>query len=248
LPRCLCCLAEYAVKYHIDIKTLPPTLKDRLIHIMSRHGTVTDTNISQVLHPGIQILDLQNCKISDSTLKQLSSCRQLKKICLNSMEENCYNISSEGIKAIALTCPYLSEIMLWRCCSVTDEGIRALAHNCKLLQIVTLSGCSAITDAALLALGQNCRLLRGISFSATQVTDEGVVGLATGVCSQSLKEIHMDRCQFLTDEAVEALLTRCPQIKILLFHGCPLITDRSREALQHLVGPDKIHQVTWSVY
>lgn len=34
----------------------------------------------------------------------------------------------------------------------------------------------------------------------------------------------MGHCVNLTDEAVEAVLTCCPQICILLFHGCPLIT------------------------
>lgn len=40
------------------------------------------------------------------------------------------------------------------------------------------------------------------------------------------QEIHMGHCVNLTDEAVEAVLTCCPQIRILLFHGCPLITGQ----------------------
>ncbi|MGH0129475.1 UNVERIFIED_CONTAM: hypothetical protein FKN15_075553, partial [Acipenser sinensis] len=163
------CLANYTSKYHTDIKTLPPNIKDNLLKIMSSHGTVTDTNISQMLHSGLQKLDLQDCKVSDSALKQLSNCRQLKEIVLNCRKENCFNISSEGIKAMALACPYLCEIALWRCCSVSDEGILALAHNCRLLRILTISGCSAITDASLLALGQNCSFLNSINFSVTQV-------------------------------------------------------------------------------
>ncbi|MGH0157800.1 UNVERIFIED_CONTAM: hypothetical protein FKN15_039565, partial [Acipenser sinensis] len=162
------CLANYTSKYHTDIKTLPPNIKDNLLKIMSSHGTVTDTNISQMLHSGLQKLDLQDCKVSDSALKQLSNCRQLKEIVLNCRKENCFNISSEGIKAMALACPYLCEIALWRCCSVSDEGILALAHNCRLLRILTISGCSAITDASLLALGQNCSFLNSINFSVTQ--------------------------------------------------------------------------------
>lgn len=34
----------------------------------------------------------------------------------------------------------------------------------------------------------------------------------------------MERCVNLTDTAVEAVLTYCPMIHILLFHGCPLVT------------------------
>ncbi|KAK1167165.1 hypothetical protein AOXY_G11839 [Acipenser oxyrinchus oxyrinchus] len=248
LSLCISCLANYTSKYHTDIKTLPPNIKDNLLKIMSNHGTVTDTNISQMLHSGLQKLDLQDCKVSDSALKQLSNCRQLKEIVLNCRKENCFNISSEGIKAMALACPYLCEIALWRCCRVSDEGILALAHNCRLLRILTISGCSAITDASLLALGQNCSFLNSINFSVTQVTDEGVIGLVTGVCSQSLKEIDMARCVCLTDEAVEAVVTCCPNIRILLFHGCPLVTDRARESLEQLIRQNKLAQLTWTEY
>lgn len=34
----------------------------------------------------------------------------------------------------------------------------------------------------------------------------------------------MEHCVNLTDESIEAVITRCPQIRILLFHGCPLLT------------------------
>lgn len=58
----------------------------------------------------------------------------------------------------------------------------------------------------------------------------------------------MVRCQFVTDEAVTAVLTHCPKIRIFNFHGCPLISDQSRGALHNFVGPGKIQQVTWTVY
>ncbi|XP_029768664.1 protein AMN1 homolog [Terrapene carolina triunguis] len=162
-------------------------------------------------------------------------------------EMTCF-ISSIGVRALALSCPYLREASFKRCCNVSDSGVLALALNCHLLQIVNLGSCSGITDASLHALGQNCRFLHSVDFSSTQVTDNGVIALVSGMCSKNLKEIHMERCVTLTDVAVEAVLTCCPEIYILLFHGCPLITDRSREALEQLVGPNKIKQVTWTVY
>ena len=36
----------------------------------------------------------------------------------------------------------------------------------------------------------------------------------------------MSGCLALTDEAVESVVQMCPQIKILIFHGCPLITGQ----------------------
>ncbi|XP_078529907.1 protein AMN1 homolog isoform X6 [Lissotriton helveticus] len=246
--RCLVCMTKNISRYDRDIKPLPPNIKDKLIKLMSTQGHINDSNISQVLHPDVEKLDLRDCDVSDRALQQLGCCKQLKKLNLNSWKGDRVTITSEGVKTVALSCPYLFEASLKRCCNLTDEGVLALAVNCKLLQIVNLSGCFSITDVSLHALGQNCRFLHSIDFSATKVTDDGVIALVSGGCSQKIKEIHMGRCVNLTDEAVEAVLTCCPQVYILLFHGCPLVTDRSREALELLVGPNKIKQVTWTVY
>uniref|UniRef100_A0A8C3SGW2 Protein AMN1 homolog n=1 Tax=Chelydra serpentina TaxID=8475 RepID=A0A8C3SGW2_CHESE len=187
-----------------------------------------------VLHPAVETLDLRDCDISDNALLQLCNCKQLKKINLNSCKENRLAITSEGVRALALSCPYLREASFKRCCNVSDNGVLALALNCHLLQIVNLGSCAGITDASLRALGQNCRFLHSVDFSSTQVTDNGVIALVSGMCSKNLKEIHMERCVTLTDVAVEAVLTCCPEIYILLFHGCPLITAEMK--LQHFAS------------
>ncbi|KAI1883363.1 hypothetical protein AGOR_G00230650 [Albula goreensis] len=243
LDLSLNCLAKYADNYFNDIKALPLGIKDKLVRIMTSHGTVTDFNISQLLHAGIHTLDLQNCVVSDSTLRQVH-CPHLRTILL----KGCRAVTSQGVVALAGACPSLAVVDLGGCVEVTDDGVVALAHSCRQLEVISLRGCSGLTDAALLALAHNCSLLHSVYFSETCVTDEGVVGLATGVCSNNLKELQMARCQFLTDEAVTAVLTHCPNIRIFNFHGCPLMTDQSRGALQNLIGPDRIHQVSWTVY
>ena len=87
-----------------------------------------------------------------------------------------------------------------------------------------------------------------VDFPATQVSDHGVVALVSGPCAKKLEEIHMGHCVNLTDKAVETVLTCCPQICILLFHGCPLITDHSREVSEQLVDLNKLKQVMWTVH
>ncbi|XP_041072047.1 protein AMN1 homolog isoform X2 [Carcharodon carcharias] len=228
LDLCIYSLVKSLSRYAADLQSLPPNLKDKLIKIMSAHGTITDENMHQVLHPGLQKLDLSACDITDHGLIMLQICTQLREINLNSSDYK-LSITSEGLKVIASSCPYLSEVCLRRCRNVSDEGIVALAQQCRLLQVVNISGCLGVTDASLQALGKNCKFLYSVDFSAT-------------------KEIHMDRCVNLTDEAVESVLIFCPHVFILLFHGCPLITDRSREALQQLACPNQMKQVTWTVY
>ncbi|XP_052031317.1 protein AMN1 homolog isoform X2 [Apodemus sylvaticus] len=229
LELCLRCLIINISRYISDIKYLPPNIKDRLIKIMSMRGQITDSNINEVLHPEVQRLDLRSCDISDVALQHLCKCRKLKALNLKSCREHRNNITSEGIKVVASSCSDLHEISLKGCCNVTDEGVLALALNCQLLKIIDLGGCLSITDVSLHALGKNCPFLQCVDFSTTQ-------------------EINMGYCINLTDKAVEAALTACPQICILLFHGCPLITDHSREILEQLIGSRKLKQVTWSVY
>ncbi|KAF4081409.1 hypothetical protein AMELA_G00161010 [Ameiurus melas] len=237
------CVAQYADLYIECIRTLPFNVKDKLLRIMTTKGTLTDSNISQLLHAGIRTLGLQNCKVSDSALKQIH-CQQLKTIILI----GCVQITSEGLNALASQCVGLQVVDLSGCAAVTDSGVRALARSCKWLEVISLSECTAISDVALIELGANCRYLYSIDFGGTEVTDKGVTGLASGVCCQSLKELQMVRCRNLTDQAVTAVLSNCVNIRIFLFHGCPLITDKSREALHNLIGPKKIQQVSWSVY
>ncbi|XP_062317004.1 protein AMN1 homolog isoform X2 [Osmerus eperlanus] len=240
---CVSFVATYADHFHKDIIALPVHIKDRLVRIMTSHGTVTDLNISQLLHAGIHKLDLQNCPVSDSALRQIH-CPELRTILLR----GCLSISSEGVGALASSCPRLQVVDLTECAGVADRGVLALARCCPALQVLSLGDCPTVGDASLLALAGSCGLLHSLYLSGTQVTDVGVTGLATGLCSNNLKELQLARCSNLTDRAVTAVLTHCPNIRIFNFHGCPHITDRSRDALHNLTGPDKIQQVSWTVY
>ncbi|XP_003220839.1 protein AMN1 homolog [Anolis carolinensis] len=248
LDQCLYCLTRNISRYAAEIKPLPPNLKDKLIKSLSVRGLITDSNISMILHPAVETLDLRDCDISDNALLQLCNCKQLKKINVNVWKDKRLAVTSEGVSALALSCPYLYEASFKRCSNLTDSGVLSLALHCPLLRIVNIGGCSSITDASLQAFGQNCKHLHSVDFSSTQVTDNGVIALVSGNCSNNLKEIHMEHCVNLTDVAVEAVLTCCPRIYILLFHGCPLITDHSRIALEQLVGPKKFKQISWTVY
>ncbi|XP_044517871.1 protein AMN1 homolog [Gracilinanus agilis] len=244
----LWCLVKNISRYITDIKLSPPNIKDKMIKIMNFQGRITNSNISEILLPEVESLDLPSCNISDTALLWLCNCRKLKKLNLNSSRENCISITSEGIKVVASSCAFLYEASLKRCCNLTDDSVLALTLNCQLLKIVDFGGCLGITDMSLWALGEHCPFLQSVDFSATQVTDGGVLSLVSGLCTKKLEEIHMGHCVNLTDGAVEAVLTCCPQIHILLFHKFPLITDHSREVLEQLVGPNKIKQVMWTVY
>ncbi|XP_021355399.1 protein AMN1 homolog [Mizuhopecten yessoensis] len=250
LDRCVQCLVSNLATSIEGLETLPGHLKDKCVYLMSKRGLITDTNISKVLHEKLKVLDLSECEVSDAGLQHLSKCLQLKKIDLNSAKLSRGNISSEGILNVTHTCTQLQTVYVRRCINLTDEAVIALSKSCPQLRLLNVGGCHLLTDRSLLALGENSHFLKSVNFSKTKVTDNGVVGLVSGSCAKTLKEVHMDGCVNLTDEAVEGVLQFCPQISILLFHGCPKITDQSREALEQLTidRAEPMKQVTWTVY
>ncbi|XP_030843779.1 protein AMN1 homolog [Strongylocentrotus purpuratus] len=232
-----------------QLDNLPINVKDNLLHLMSKRGLLTDTNVAKVIHKRTRILDLSESSVSDRALLRLGVCRNLWKIDLNTSKGERTDITDQGIQALATSCPYLSIVYLRRCVSLEDPSTIALAQSCHQLMELNLGGCIRLSDASLQAIGQNCRMLKSLNISRTKVTDEGIFSLCNGVCKQSLKELHLNNCIHLSDEAVEAVVNFCPKIAILLFHGCPCITDRSRQALEMIQGPgSKMKQVTWTIY
>jgi hypothetical protein len=149
------------------------------------------------------------------------------------------------------SCHYLQHIFLRRCININDECIEKIALNCSNLSSINLGYCSMITDASLIALGKHCHRLKSINLTATNITDEGVIGLVTQGTVINLQEVHLSRCNYITDEAIECVLMNCKNIKYLLFTNCPKTTDASRFAIEEYMlnsTNKKMEQVTWTIY
>ncbi|XP_067674532.1 protein AMN1 homolog [Haliotis asinina] len=233
-----------------DLERLPLHIKDKCLTLMCKRGIISDSNITAVLHNRLQKLDLSESEVTDAGLAKLSKCPQLKKIDLNSIKESRTAVTTQGITALSQFCRQLQVVYVRRCINLTDDAIIALSQNCPQLRDLNIGGCPNITDRTLTALGQYSHFLKSLNFSRANITDDGVFNLVNGTCAKTLKEIHMDHCKHLTDEAVEAVTQFCPQINILLFHGCPLITEQARMALEELaVGrTSQMKHVTWTIY
>ncbi|XP_029910475.1 protein AMN1 homolog [Myripristis murdjan] len=219
---CVEYVADTADSFLSGIRNLPVEIKDELVPKLSTRMKFTNENISQLLHPGIKSLNLGYCQISDLALQQIC-CPHLKTINLT----NCRRITSAGVIALVSSCPNLKEVDLKNCDGVTDEAVSALAHTCRDLEVLSLEGCSMVGDAALLALAENCRLLHALCLSGTQVTDVGITGFVTGLCSKNLNELGLSRCPNLTDESFEAVITNCPKLSTFLFYDCPHMTGQA---------------------
>ncbi|KAK7107110.1 protein AMN1 homolog [Littorina saxatilis] len=233
-----------------DLFVSPMPIKQACLTLMTKRGLVTDDNIVNLLSDKLRVLDLSASEVSDACLFQLSVCRNLCKLDLNSNKACNEAITSAGVSSVSRSCPHLQVLYLRRCINLTDDGVVAVSHNCPQLRELNVGGCPRLTDVSLVALGENSSRLSSFNFSKAAVTDSGVFSLVNGACSASLKEMDMSGCVQLTDEAVEGVVQLCPHIKILVFHSCPLITENARVALENLVhnGATRMKQVTFTVY
>eukprot|EP00794_Sanderia_malayensis_P012757 gene12757-14066_t len=226
------------------IATQPVELKDPLLHLMSKRGLLMDANIAEFLHSDVTELDLSESDISDEGLRKVCVCKSLKKLDLNASKGFKRQISSTGLRHIAEHCKQLQIVFLRRCSLINDEAIAALTKACPLLIQLNLEGCYEVTDASLNSISMHSPKITSLNVSRTKVTDEGLQLLSNGCCAGQLKEIHVGFCPDVTDIGIGMILESCAQLQILIFHGCPQVTDLSRERIQM----HKMKQITWTVY
>ena len=63
------------------------------------------------------------------------------------------------------------------------------------------------------------------------------------------QEFHVAHCTEVSDDSLEAILMLCSQIYILIFHGCPLVTERLRYAMDEVAERGgRLKQVSWTIY
>ncbi|KAK3776395.1 hypothetical protein RRG08_023748 [Elysia crispata] len=237
--------------YEESLCEMPDSIKQAVLHLMSKRGIITDDNLLKIIFPRLRSLDLSISQVTDKSLLQLPTMRYLQKVDLNSFKEANAGVTSAGIISLSRACPHLQIVYMRRNVNVTDEAVMELCKNCPWLREFNVGGCHLLTDASLAALGQYSVHLKSLNISVTQVTDEGIRQLSNGHCAQVLTEVDMSSCTQLTDEAVESLIMMCPLLRILLFARCPKITEMSRIALEERFQSSegtKMKQVSWTVY
>ena len=147
----------------------------------------------------LESLSLSGCtELPDSGLTPLQYYgSRLQKIFLDC----CFRITDDGLSLIAIGCPSLTLISLYRC-NITDVGLQNLAESCSGLKDVNLSYCVLISDHGLRALSQKCSQLRAVSISFCK----GVSGVGfRGCCSPTLAYLEAESCK-LEPEGITAIV------------------------------------------
>lgn len=144
----------------------------------------------------LQSLFLTGCTgLPDSGLTQLQYHGwKLQKLYLDC----CFCISDNGLALVAIGCPNLRVLSLYRC-NITDVGLETLAKSCTTLKALNLSHCSLISDNGLKAISLNCRQLQAVRISFCQ----RINGMGFSDCSSVLAYLEADFCKLKPEGMVE---------------------------------------------
>eukprot|EP00124_Ichthyophonus_hoferi_P001391 Ihof_evm4s71 gene=Ihof_evmTU4s71 len=118
---------------------------------------------------------------------------------------NCWGISNDSLRSIALNCPQLTALSLFSCWEVTSAGVSVLVEACSSLRKVDLSNCRKITDEAIIQLAKYCI---------------------------QLEHLELSYCKNLTDVSLVHILARCRRILFLNLQRC---TGIPRDAFMSFV-------------
>ncbi|KAI6660062.1 Protein AMN1-like [Oopsacas minuta] len=239
------------------LKRLPHNIRIVLLDRTSRRGILTEKMLTQLITPRLRELDLSECLLSDdSYIACLAECNNLRELHMNNNTRSSLlppaeqNITTSAFLALIPHWSNLTEIQLRACQFVDDQVLHCIAANCLHVKVINVSSCTLVTNDGLIALCV-CSGLFCLNISKIPgITDEGLIALSQSSSYRIISELNLCHCTQITDVGIKELLSRCTKLKILVIHGCPKVTERSRQLSQLAQAGEnlRLKQVTWTVY
>ena len=168
----------------------------------------TDRDICQLLASSgdlFRVLDLNYTTFSGDGLVGLNlKFNKLTKLNLSS----CKHLTDKGLREVLRASgPNLKVLQLYST-DITGEGLMGLDMEFTKLGILNLGACSYLADEGLLELLRLCGPhLTALNLYSTDITGEGVAAL--DVKFTKLETLHVDCCEYLTDQGLCELLDIC---------------------------------------
>jgi hypothetical protein len=86
---------------------------------------------------------------------------------LTSLDLSWTGLCDGELSAVAITCPSLRSVSLFRCPDVTDLSVVYLARYCRQLRSLDFTTCVRVTDIGIATLAQHCPLLEDLRLNGT---------------------------------------------------------------------------------
>jgi len=269
VEACLQQLSSQGLPAAGELLLLPPHLKDGLRRLLQRRGLVSGELLAALLHPRVEEVDLSDCCLELSHISALAEAgKRLTFINLNQPQATlrCPGPGTDledphcesALSVLVERTPALSTLYTRSCPAMTDKVLCRLPYP-SAIRYLDLGNCKSVGDQGVSSVAANCPRLTSLSIAKTSVSDTGLNVFSVSECT--LSELNISYCQLISDQGIETLLTGQRCLDILLFHGCPLVTERSRHTLHHTLGnqaheaarPGRLRvgqhrQISWTVY
>lgn len=140
------------------------------------------------------------------------------------------------LATLGAECPSIMKITACRCRNITNKGIQSIARRKgTALQVVKVAGCDGVSDDGVELLAKHCTRLRSIDFSGcSRVRDRSVYAISSLV---GLRDIALDGCAEVSDEAVKQLFTSVTRLKSLSIMGCSSISEEGLRYMHEMPVP-----------
>jgi len=242
--QCLEVVAQFLQQSHPNLHTLNIS---RVYNI-----GIKDTESITNSFPALKSLSIcGNRKLADDSLASLArGCPQLSHLDVS----NCRGLKGPGLIEIALRCQSLTSLdlsmctisashltnlfnctlalerlLLRNCFGVSDEVVETLVKTSRRLVYLDLSGCSNITNASLTAVLSHCPCLTHLGINdCFRVRTKAFTSI---ISSLNLESIQLDNCDKITDQAVVAIIEKCPALRCLSVGFCLGVSNVSLIAL-----------------
>ena len=143
-------------------------------------------------------------------LKELSICK-------------CQRLTTIALGSVAMGCPQLQGLNInydIHCVPLAVPGVEWPPTELSKLLKINLRGCLNLTPDLFENLLKTCADLE-LLVTPTHITDVDLNCI--GHCCPNLKSLDMSYSYYPTDNGVESVATRCPQIKHFNLEGCVVL-------------------------
>ncbi|GBG25603.1 F-box/LRR-repeat protein 2 [Hondaea fermentalgiana] len=170
----------------------------------------------------------QDTEVSDADLCRIASkCPQLRSF----TALRCAKVSAHGLKMFFGLSRKLESVHLEHCTHLDAPTLARLAEKCSDLRSLHVSHCPKLDPSCIRVLVQQCNLEKLVIRHCQDVSSDAVADLQKTSMRLGLRELNLEGCTALDDNALRSIALACPELEILTLSGIKSISDRAFAAL-----------------
>jgi hypothetical protein len=226
-------------------RLLTPVIRTKLLSALGTHGALSDGLLEQLLHAGVQDLNLSECaQVTNHGMALVSErCVGLHRLQLKGL-----SVSDDALRPLATRCTRLAALHLSRCRRISDGLISLMAKHLALTE-VDLSHCRQLGDEAAESLLRCCPQILKMRLDGTRVTDALLGELAEGQCDSGASErvsqklpglqcliaLSLQGCRLMSEHAIRRVCNHARALQLLRLGGTAA-NDYTIEVIAEISG------------